>query len=332
VKGQGLKSTFSTEDDSTSDIMKCTRDSSAAASPTKTQQSTASSLGLEPLNLTRSERHLTQTKGGSKRKSSRDEAGEPAKKKSKTDSTPSNKKEKKRKRKHISSGDDPAQRNTVSQQEKQIGSGTFDHESDELRDLPVQPITATPTSVEKASAISAISSNRSGNAHPSAGSAIHTTNNALFNKNSGSNTGKELVTSTSTDPDQANLEPPKLIWHPDMLGDRRVKDLSKEERKARREWMRERRALKHAAAGKKAMSMKERQKKRAEKKMKQRGRLVAKVLQGKSRKEATKDDLRAARKKAKWMQRELKKEKRNKVIHRNKAGGGNLGMLGGEIR
>ena len=130
------------------------------------------------------------------------------------------------------------------------------------------------------------------------------------------------------DPDEGSLESPKLLWHPDMLGDRRVKDLSKEERKARREWMRERRALKHAAAGKKVMSTKERQKRRADKKMKQRGRLVAKILQGKSRKDATKDDLRAARKKAKWMQRELKKKKRNKVIHRDKAGGGLEGSMG----
>jgi len=328
VKGQGLKSTFSTEDDSPSDMTKYTEDSSAAISLTKTRPSTASSSGLEPLTLACSERCLTQAKYDNKRKSSGDEASEPVKKRSKTGSTPSNKKEKKRKRKHIPSGDDHAQRNTVSQRGKQIEGGTFDHESDELRrkdkqlkemavDLPGQSITTTPTSVKKAPPISAISSNHSRNAHPSA---IHTTDKAIFNNSNGSSTGKTLVTSTSADPDQTNLEPPKLIWHPDMLGDRRVKDLSKEERKARQEWMRERRALRHAAAGKKVMSVKERQKRRAAKKMKQRGRFVAKILKGKSRKDATKDDLRAARKKAKRMQRELKKEKRNKVIHRDKAG------------
>ena len=311
--------------------MKRTRDQSTEASSAKTQPSTASSSGLEPLTLGHSERYLTQVKDGNKRKSSGDEVVEPAKKRNKTGSTSSNKKEKKRKKKHKLSGADHAQRNTDSQREKQIGAGTFDHDSDELRDLPLWSITATPTSVEKVSTISAISSNNSRNAHRSAGSIIHTTDTPLFNKSNGSNTGKELVTNTSTGQDQDNLEPSNLIWHPDMLGDRRVKDLSKEERKARLEWMRERRALKHAAAGKKVMSMKERQKRRGEKKMKQRGRLVAKILQGKSRKDATKDELRAARKKAKWMQRELKKEKRNKVIHRDKASGGHSGTIGGKI-
>lgn len=319
MKGQGLESTFGTEGDSTSNITKGTRDSSTVDPPTKIQSSTAPSSGLEPLTMGCSEGCFTQMENGKKRKSSGNEAQEPVRKKTKTvDSlsnpslTPSNEKEKKKKKKkkHIPSRDGSVQRNAVSRQVKEIGDEAYDHRSDELcrKEKQLQEIVAHPT------------------ADP-----IHIADKVHFNNSNSSSTGKAVTTNTSTGPDQRSIEPPKLIWHPDMLEDRRVKDLSKEERKARREWMREKRALKHAAAGKKVMSMKERQKRRAEKKMKQRGRFVAKILQRKSKKDATKDDLKAARKKAKWMQRELKKEKRNKVIHRDKAGGGLKGTIGGEI-
>ena len=286
-----------------------------------------------------------------KRKSSGNEVHEPVKKKIKIvdglgnpSSTPSNKKEKKQKRKkHTTSEDGSAQRNPVSKQEKEkkrktkkhtpsedgsaqripvskqekeIGGGAYDRGSDGLRrkEKQLKEMVKADIANREAAADSSI---------------IHTTDNLHSNTHNRSTTEPAFATNMIADPYEGSLESPKLLWHPDMLGDRRVKDLSKEERKARREWMRERRALKHAAAGKKVMSMKERQKRRADKKMKQRGRLVAKILQGKSRKDATKDDLRAARKKAKWMQRELKKEKRNKVIHRDKAGGGLKGSMGG---
>ena len=195
-------------------------------------------------------------------------------------------------------------------------------------DLPVQSVTTTSPSAKKTLTSPTISNSK--HAHLSAGPIIHTISDSHFNSRNSPSAGRTFTINTGIESNQSSPELP-LIWHPDMLGDRRVKDLSKEERKARREWMRERRDLKHAAAGKKVMSMKERQKRRAQKKMKQRGRFVAKILQGKPRNDATMEDLMIARKKAKRIQRELKKEKRNKVIHRDKAGGKLRSTLGGEI-
>lgn len=111
-----------------------------------------------------------------------------------------------------------------------------------------------------------------------------------------------------------------LVWTPDMLGDRKLKELSKEERRARLEWMRARRARRHAKAGEKGMMKKDKSQRRMEKKSKQQGQLMAKFVaqKGKPKGEITKQDLAEAKRQAKRTMRELKREKRNKVIHRGK--------------
>jgi len=159
--------------------------------------------------------------------------------------------------------------------------------------------------------------------HQLGGFFIDTTGDATLNKSKTPAAGTHFVVDGSGDPDLRNGAP-QLIWHPDMQGDRQVKDLSKAEREARLEWIRERRAAKAAAAGKPAVSKKERQRHRVEMKMKQRDRLVAEIMRekGKPREEVTKNELLDARRKAKRIQRELKREKRNKVIFRKKTGGG----------
>lgn len=110
-----------------------------------------------------------------------------------------------------------------------------------------------------------------------------------------------------------------IRWHPDMQGDRQVRELSKEERKARLEWLRARRAARHAAAGRNPMSKKERHKKKMEKKMGIRNKLVYEILKGSGKpmdQKVSKEELQDARRQAKRQQRELKRIKRNKVIHR----------------
>jgi len=142
-----------------------------------------------------------------------------------------------------------------------------------------------------------------------------------------------FVVDASGDPDILTRPKPVLIWDPDMLGDRKVKELSKEERHARLVWLRERRVARHAAEGKNPLSKKERHKLRVEKKQKQRNRLVHDIMteKGKPREDVTKEELEDARRAAKRVMREMKREKRNKVIHRKKLGGGLRGQFEGSI-
>jgi hypothetical protein len=149
------------------------------------------------------------------------------------------------------------------------------------------------------------------------------------------NDGDNDMTSTfmidsKGDPDILSRPKPTLVWHPDMLGDRKVKELSKEERKARLEWMRERRRQRNIALGKNPLSKKERHKIRVQKKMKQRDRFVWEVLQekGLAGDNVSKEELNNARRAAKRKQREIKREKRNKVIHRKKVGSNIAGVYG----
>jgi hypothetical protein len=137
----------------------------------------------------------------------------------------------------------------------------------------------------------------------------------------------------SGDPDILTRPQPTLIWHPDMLGDRKVKELSKEERRARLEYMRQKRAARHGAEGKTPLSKKERHKLRIEKKAKHQNRLVFDIMteKGKSKEEVTQEELEDARRAAKRVMREEKRLKRNKVIHRKKLGGGLRGQFGGAI-
>ena len=169
-------------------------------------------------------------------------------------------------------------------------------------------------------------------AHQPGGFIIDTTGDATLNKNKTSTAETHFVVDASGDPDLKN-GPSKIIWHPDMLGDRRVKDLTKAEREARLEWMREQRAAKAAALGKRGPSKKEKHRRRVEMKMQQRNRLVYEIMREKDkpREEVSKDELLDARRKAKRIQRELKREKRNKVIFRKKLGGGLRGKLGAKI-
>jgi len=115
----------------------------------------------------------------------------------------------------------------------------------------------------------------------------------------------------------------KTLWEPSMLGDRTVKQLSKEERLARKEWLRERRRqrkLTKIAQGRPPPpTKKERQKKKVQRKMKERDQLVAQIMTeaGRSKKSVSKGELKDARRKAKKKQKDAKKLKRNKVIHRN---------------
>ncbi|MBE7180244.1 MAG: hypothetical protein INR71_03385 [Terriglobus roseus] len=115
----------------------------------------------------------------------------------------------------------------------------------------------------------------------------------------------------------------EMRWHPDMLGDRKVKELTKQERRARLEWLRARRAARHTAAGRDPISKKERHKRRVEKKQGTQNRLVYQVLHdklkesGRSTSEKVgKVELKDARRIAKRQMREQKRIKRNKVIHR----------------
>jgi hypothetical protein len=142
-----------------------------------------------------------------------------------------------------------------------------------------------------------------------------------------------FIIDPSGDPDILTRSKPVLVWHPDMQGERKVKDLSKEERRARLHYMRERRAAKHAAEGKTPLSKKERNKARMEKKQKHRNKLVANIMmeKGKPKDEVTQEELEEARRAAKKVMREEKRVKRDKVIHRKKLGGGLRGQFGGSI-
>ncbi|QDS70908.1 hypothetical protein FKW77_006357 [Venturia effusa] len=165
------------------------------------------------------------------------------------------------------------------------------------------------------------------------GFVVDTAGDPHLNATAGPTSDLGFVVDTSGDPEILTRPKPVLIWHPDMLGDRKVKELSKEERAARLAWMRERRAARHAAKGENPVSKKERHKKRVEKKQKQRDFLVAQIMKekGKPRDQVGKEELEEARRKAKRAMREIKREKRNKVIHRKKLGGGLRGQFGGAI-
>jgi hypothetical protein len=116
-----------------------------------------------------------------------------------------------------------------------------------------------------------------------------------------------------------------------MLGGRKVKELSKEERKARLEWMRERRRERKMAPGQNPMSKAKHSKLRAKRKMQQRISIVAEIMssEDKPQGQRTKDVLREARKRANRQMRTLKKEKRNKMIHRKKISENMTGDFGG---
>lgn len=168
---------------------------------------------------------------------------------------------------------------------------------------------------------------------PTSGFIIDTAGDPHLNTSSGPTADLSFVVDTQGDPDILTRPKPVLVWHPDMLEDRKVKDLSKEERAARLVWMRARRAARHEAKGETPVSKKERHKKRVEKKQKQRNFLVAQIMSEskKPRSEVGKEELEEARRKAKRAMREIKREKRNKVIHRKKLGGGLRGQFGGAI-
>lgn len=195
--------------------------------------------------------------------------------------------------------------------------------------LPTNP----PAASVKTSRSSSFAMNGAKHAYQQTSFIVDTAGDASLDNTKPPTAQTHFVVDAGGDP-ELKKGPPKLIWHPDMLSDRRVKDLSKAERQARLEWMRERRAAKHAAAGRtNVLSKKERHKKKVERKMKQRDRLVAEIMRekGKPREEVTKEELMDARRKAKRIQRELKREKRNKVIFRKKLGGGLRGLLGAKI-
>ncbi|TLD38235.1 Nitrate transporter [Venturia nashicola] len=168
---------------------------------------------------------------------------------------------------------------------------------------------------------------------PTSGFVIDTAGDPHLNTSSGPTANLGFIVDTTGDPDILTRPKPVLVWHPDMLGARKVKDLSKEERAARLVWMRARRAARHEAKGETPVSKKERHKKRVEKKQKQRNYLVAQIMSEskKARSEVGKEELEEARRKAKRAMREIKREKRNKVIHRKKLGGGLRGQFGGAI-
>jgi hypothetical protein len=132
------------------------------------------------------------------------------------------------------------------------------------------------------------------------------------------------------DEDILSRPQPQLIWHPDMLGDRQVKELSKVERKARLEWMRERRRERNIALGKNPLSLKERKKLKVQRKMKHRNQMVAGILNatGKPKEETTKEEIKAARRAAGREMRHQKREKRNKMIHRKEVGENLAGVYG----
>jgi len=199
-------------------------------------------------------------------------------------------------------------------------------------DFKIVPAKAPTTRAVKPRKNSSASVKGAKHAHQASSFIIDTTGDATLNQNAPPAAETHFVVDASGDPDLKN-GPAKMIWHPDMLGDRRVKDLTKAEREARLEWMREQRAAKAAASGKAGPSKKERHRRRVEMKMRQRDRLVYEIMRekGKPREEVSKDELLDARRKAKRIQRELKREKRNKVIFRKKLGGGLRGMLGAKI-
>jgi hypothetical protein len=168
---------------------------------------------------------------------------------------------------------------------------------------------------------------------PASGFVVDTAGDPHLNNTAGPTADLGFVIDSAGDPDILTRPKSVLIWHPDMLGDRKIKELSKEERNARLEWMRARRAARHAAEGKVSVSKKDRHKARVEKKQKQRDYFVAQIMneKGRPREEVSKEELEDARRKAKRAMREIKREKRNKVIHRKKLGGGLRGQFGGTI-
>lgn len=130
-------------------------------------------------------------------------------------------------------------------------------------------------------------------------------------------TGDPMLAVQDSLPAARDSEP--LRWHPDMLGDREVKELTKVERRARLEWMHARQAARRAAKGRDTLSKKERNKKRSAEKLQTQDRLVFEALKGEgvpTDGEVSKEQLAAARKAAKRQMREMKRTKRNKVIHR----------------
>src|SRR6202000_550535 len=97
------------------------------------------------------------------------------------------------------------------------------------------------------------------------------------------------------------------------------------------EWKREQRRQKKIAQGKNPLTKAEIAKLRTKRKMQTRGRLVAEIMASKGTKDQTsKEDLEDARRQAKRQMRQLKKEKRNKMIHRKKTGSNLAGVYGGQ--
>ncbi|OCK84548.1 hypothetical protein K432DRAFT_288745 [Lepidopterella palustris CBS 459.81] len=101
---------------------------------------------------------------------------------------------------------------------------------------------------------------------------------------------------------------------PALWEGRPVKSLTKAERKARLEWMRERRRQRKEARGESGVSKAEKSKRRAEMKIEMQRNLTRKLLveQGKE-KGATKEDVETARRRAKKILKEEKKERKGKA-------------------
>ena len=131
-----------------------------------------------------------------------------------------------------------------------------------------------------------------------------------------------FVDSTGS-PSIAGAKNLKIVWTPEMLGDRRIKDLSKEEREARRLYLQEKRNKKHAKAGRVPEAVKskaERAKDHATAKRQKQDKIVAQMMKetGKAKGETTKADLALVRRRAKRVLREAKRIKRDKVITRDR--------------
>ena len=104
-----------------------------------------------------------------------------------------------------------------------------------------------------------------------------------------------------------------LPLDPNIWKGRVVKTLSKEERRARLEWMRERRAARKAALGITTLTKKERSKKRMARQMEVQNKLTAKILRDKGDawvKDASKMEVKQARREARRILRHEKQDKK----------------------
>lgn len=108
-------------------------------------------------------------------------------------------------------------------------------------------------------------------------------------------------------------------WHPDMLGDREAKDLSIDERRARKAFEHARRRVQRIASGRDPLTPKERRKEKMEKTRRKTNQLTKQALKKEgfgANETVSKHALKDARKAARRELKERKKLKRNKVIHR----------------